>query len=584
MDNPSLTVRNQIDYITINNRFKNSIKSAKTLPGADVPTDHNLLVATINIRFKTVSKHNKRPMKTDIELLKNENTYNDIKQSLNCKFEALAQNTTANIVEAWQKAKDTINAVTTEKLIKSEAEFKQKWMTDEILQMMNERRKLKTIDPTGYRTIHKEIRKRIKAAKEDWLKEQCEEMERYERQHDSFQLFKKIKEITRSGSKTLHNALEDRNGNILTDLLQKQNRWKEYAEELFEDKDRPPIGTEETTTESGPSILEEEVVNAIKRLKKRKATGPDNIHAEILKMIEGEGLKFLTRLFNSIYDSGEIPKDWLKSTFVTIPKKPNARKCSDFRTISLMSQVLKAFLYIIHSRIYRRLENHIGKTQFGFRNGLGTRDALFGMQVLLQRCRDYDTDIHICFTDFEKAFDKIQHRKMIDILKKTAIDGKDIRIIQNLYWNQSANVRVENTHTDEVKIQRGVRQGCVLSPLLFNIYSEEIMEEALGDSQEGILINGEPINNIRYADDTALMATSVEDLQLLLDRTKSKCEENGLKINTGKTKYMVISRRPNNTNLFIDNVQIQRVDKFKYLGSYINDKLDHTQEIRCRIE
>lgn len=173
---------------------------------------------------------------------------------------------------------------------------------------------------------------------------------------------------------------------------------------------------------------------------------------------------------------------------------------------------------------------------------------------------------------------------MIDILKKTAIDGKDIRIIQNLYWNQSANVRVENTHTDEVKIQRGVRQGCVLSPLLFNIYSEEIMEEALGDSQEGILINGEPINNIRYADDTALMATSVEDLQLLLDRTKSKYEENGLKINTGKTKYMVISRRPNNTNLFIDNVQIQRVDKFKYLGSYINDKLDHTQEIRCRIE
>uniref|UniRef100_A0A8D9BKL9 Reverse transcriptase domain-containing protein n=1 Tax=Cacopsylla melanoneura TaxID=428564 RepID=A0A8D9BKL9_9HEMI len=98
-----------------------------------------------------------------------------------------------------------------------------------------------------------------------------------------------------------------------------------------------------------------------------------------------------------------IPKEWLKSTFITLPKKSNAKKCSDYRTISLMSHALKIFLRIIHNRIYTKLEAHISNTQFGFRNSLGTREALFSIQVLIQKCRDVEHPVYLCFIDFEKS-------------------------------------------------------------------------------------------------------------------------------------------------------------------------------------
>jgi len=170
------------------------------------------------------------------------------------------------------------------------------------------------------------------------------------------------------------------------------------------------------------------------------------------------------------------------------------------------------------------------------------RDALFGVQVLLQRCRDFNTDVFLCFIDFEKAFDRVKHDRFIEVLQKHGVDEKDVRIIKNLYWHQKASVMFENNYTDEIEIKRGVRQGCVLSPLLFNAYSEEIFKEALDDVEEGVVINGEIINNMRYADDTVILASSQTGLQFLLQQVNSKCAEYGLKINTQKTKWMVVSR------------------------------------------
>jgi len=142
-----------------------------------------------------------------------------------------------------------------------------------------------------------------------------------------------------------------------------------------------------------------EVRYALSTLKDRKAPGQDNIHAEILKLVNVEQL---CALFNKIYDTGDIPSDWLVSTFVAIPKKANATTCEDHRLISLMSHALKAFLRIIHGRIYRRCEENSGETQFGFKNGLGTRKALYCMQLLVQKCYDQRKDVFMCFINYQK--------------------------------------------------------------------------------------------------------------------------------------------------------------------------------------
>lgn len=127
-------------------------------------------------------------------------------------------------------------------------------------------------------------------------------------------------------------------------------------------------------------------------------------------------------------------------------------------------------------------------------------------------------DVYACFVDYQKAFDRVQHLKMVEVLQRIGLDEKDVRVIVNHYWNQEATVKLQGESTEPIRILRGVRQGCILSPLFFNIYSEFIFREAIENSEMGILLNGQRLNNIRYADDTVIFADNPMDLQELMAR------------------------------------------------------------------
>jgi hypothetical protein len=229
----------------------------------------------------------------------------------------------------------------------------------------------------------------------------------------------------------------------------------------------------------------------------------------------------------------------------------------------------------------------MGKTQFGFREAMGTREALFSLQVLIQNCKEVQKDVFVCFIDYEKAFDRVQHNKLINILRKLGLDNKDVRLIENLYWNQKATLKLEEVTVQNLQINRGVRQGCILSPLLFNIYSEEIFKDATNSINKGIKVNGVFINNIRYADDTTLIADSLEDLQYLIDRVNAESKKFGLSMNIKKTKMMIISKSHQpytDAIITIDNKAIDRVSNFKYLGCWLSDEWNSDKEIKCRIE
>lgn len=146
-------------------------------------------------------------------------------------------------------------------------------------------------------------------------------------------------------------------------VLKDYQTWEEYIKQLFDNVRMKPPNIDKA---DGPPILEGEVQAALKNAKDQKALSPDGVPAEILKLIEGKNLGWLTKVFNVIYDTGVLPTEWLKSEFVTLPKKPNAWKCSEFRTI--MSHLLKTFLKIIQER-YKTLQyatnpaNHTRKQQ-----------------------------------------------------------------------------------------------------------------------------------------------------------------------------------------------------------------------------
>lgn len=124
-------------------------------------------------------------------------------------------------------------------------------------------------------------------------------------------------------------------------------------------------------------ILREEVECAIRHAKNRKAVGPDNIPIKIIKLLDKESVGTITKLFNNIYESRELPQDWMMSTFLAISKKSVPKHCGDYRLISLMSQILKLFIRILYHRIRNKCKFDFDDTQFGFRKSIGTRKAIW---------------------------------------------------------------------------------------------------------------------------------------------------------------------------------------------------------------
>ena len=154
----------------------------------------------------------------------------------------------------------------------------------------------------------------------------------------------------------------------------------------------------------------------------------------------------------------------------------------------------------------------------------------------MEKGREFQKNIYFCFTDYAKAFDCVDYNKLWEILKEMGIPGHLICLLRNLYAGQEATVRTEHGRRDWFQIGKGVRQGCISSPCLFNLYAEYIMRNAgLEEAQAGIKIAGRNISNLRYADDTTLMAKREEELKSLLMKVKEESEKFGLKLNIKKT-------------------------------------------------
>ena len=176
--------------------------------------------------------------------------------------------------------------------------------------------------------------------------------------------------------------------------------------------------------------------------------------------------------------------------------------------------------------------------QAGFRKGRGTRDQIANIRWIMEKAREFQKNIYFCFIDYAKAFDYVDHNKPWKILKEMGIPDHLTCLLRNLYAGQETTVRTGHEKTDWFQIRKGVHQGCILSPCLFNFYAEYIMRNTgLDEAQAGIKIAGRNINNLRYADDTTFMAES-EDLKSLLMKVKEESEKVGLKLNIQETKIM----------------------------------------------
>ena len=198
----------------------------------------------------------------------------------------------------------------------------------------------------------------------------------------------------------------------------------------------------------------------------------------------------------------------------------------------------KVMLKILQTRLQQYMNRELPDIQAGFRKGRRTRDQIVNICWIIEKAREFQKNIYFCFIDFAKAFDCVDHNKLWKILQEMGIPDHLTCLLRNLYAGQEATVRTGHGTTDWFQIGKGVRQGFVLSPCLFNLYAEYIVRNAgLKEAQAGIKISRRNINNLRYAYDTTLMAES-EELKSLLMKVKEESEKVGLKPKIQKTKIM----------------------------------------------
>ena len=196
-------------------------------------------------------------------------------------------------------------------------------------------------------------------------------------------------------------------------------------------------------------------------------------------------------------------------------------------------------LKILQAELQKYMNSELPDFQVVFRKDKGTRYQIADFCWIVEKAREFQKNIYVCFIDYTKAFDCVDHSNLWKILQEIGIPNYLSCLLRHLYAGQEAIVRTGHGKTEWFQIGKGVHRGCILSSFLFKLYAECIMRNAgLDETLAGIKIAGRNINNLRYADDTTLMAESEEELKSLLMKVIEESEKVGLKLNIQKTKFM----------------------------------------------
>ena len=205
------------------------------------------------------------------------------------------------------------------------------------------------------------------------------------------------------------------------------------------------------------------------------ASGGNGILFELFQILKNDAVKVLHSICQQIWKTRQWPQDWKRSVFIPIPKKGNAKQCSNYRTITLISHASKGMLKILQARLQQYVNCELSDVQAGFRRGRGTRDQTANIHWIIEKAKEFQKNIYFCFIDYAKAFDCVDHNKLWKILKEMGLPDHLTCLLRNLYAGKEAKVRTGDGTTDWFQIGKGVLQGCILSPCLFNLYAEYIM-------------------------------------------------------------------------------------------------------------
>ena len=193
---------------------------------------------------------------------------------------------------------------------------------------------------------------------------------------------------------------------------QKQKRWQEYTEELYKKDLHDPDNHDGVIAHLEPNILECEVQWALESITTNKSSGGDGIPVELFQILKVDAVKVLHSICQQIWKTQQWSQDWKRSVFIPIPKKGNAKECSNYKTIALISHSSQVMLKILQARLQQCMNYELPDVQAGFRKGRGTRDQITNICWIIEKAREFQKKFYFWFIDYAKAFDCVDHNKL----------------------------------------------------------------------------------------------------------------------------------------------------------------------------
>lgn len=320
-------------------------------------------------------------------------------------------------------------------------------------------------------------------------------------------------------------------------------------------------------------ISDKEIRQAARKLKNKKAAFSDLIKNEMIKASYDILMNVYLKLFNLVLNSGIYPRLWCDGLITPIFKSGDKSDPGNYRGICVSSCLGKLFSSILNERLldFANDKRLLHPSQIGFLRENRTSDHMITLRALIEKYSSlHKQKVYACFVDFKKAFDSVWHEGLFHRILSYGIEGKVYDLIQSLYTKSTCSIRLGTNRTDSFSYHRGVRQGCILSPLLFNLFINELpLSFDESETDPFTLPNGTKLNSLLYADDLVILSKSKQGLEKCLNILENFNAKWLLDVNYKKTKILIFQksgRKPKNLSFSINNNPIEIVQEYTYLG------------------
>jgi len=331
-----------------------------------------------------------------------------------------------------------------------------------------------------------------------------------------------------------------------------------------------------------------EVKETVSRLKEGKAMGLDGIPGEAWRYGGEEVEKWIWEYCNEVWRGEGWPEGWKEGMVVPIIKKGEGERVEDYRGVTIMATLYKVYAAILAERLRREIEEKeiVPHNQTGFRKGMGTIDNIYVINYVVNRNIERGESMIALFVDLKAAFDSVDRRVLVEAMRKSGIREGLVERVKEILKETKSRVRVGEEVGESFWTGRGLRQGCPLSPILFNILIADLEEEMGKVRWGGVNLGGRKLYSLAYADDLVLMADKEEEMRSMIERLDKYLEGKGLELNVGKTKIIRFrkggGRRKRKEWRWKGKV-IEEVREFKYLGYVLQTNGGQEAQVKDRI-